>query len=442
MFVVATGPCSLSESGRCVGRPSGFDGLEQCTIRPTTSTTLTSCPIFDIQTTHIMGHDDPAGVLRVNGIAFTGTSCPTGMRVNTSTEINWASDDIVRSGGRTDGQMGTGWVICAQDRDHQIRRHCASDPCLNGGQCVDAGQGSAYTCICTNHWSGENCGDCIGYDPEMCRTQVPTFVVHSGPCTVENGGRCVGRPNGYGGESCAISITMDTTLEACPIFSTERCENFGGYCPNRLLVDGTTFADQNCPIGTLLTTDSTITWWSDGSYRTGRFRVYGWEICAVWDTMSAVGRRVQADREIRPAQSTDDSCRYAADGECDEPRYCAVGTDCSDCGGCVTAEPATEPLGPGGPGRTAPSGCHELRCGSIPDWNRRGRCTETSRCADDLELNEVGCCADTAVAGFQRVKPDTCVGRHTRRCSLYLLTPAIFCYVSQQVQRVGRARPR
>eukprot|EP01052_Picozoa_sp_SAG31_P012653 SAG31_NODE_745_length_12408_cov_4.755057_2_plen_200_part_00 len=84
-----------------------------------------------------------------------------------------------------------------------------------------------------------------------------------------------------------------------------------------------------------------------------------------------------------------------------------------------------------------PSGCHELRCG-----RGRGRCTETSRCADDLELNEVGCCADTAVAGFQRVKPDTCVGRHTRRCSLYLLTPAIFCYVSQQVQRVGRARPR
>lgn len=27
-----------------------------------------------------------------------------------------------------------------------------------------------------------------------------------------------------------------------------------------------------------------------------------------------------------------DSCRYARDGECDEPQYCAVGTDSSDCG--------------------------------------------------------------------------------------------------------------
>jgi len=25
------------------------------------------------------------------------------------------------------------------------------------------------------------------------------------------------------------------------------------------------------------------------------------------------------------------SCRYAFDGECDEPRYCAVGTDTFDC---------------------------------------------------------------------------------------------------------------
>eukprot|EP01050_Picozoa_sp_SAG11_P019575 SAG11_NODE_3142_length_2656_cov_3.797028_3_plen_188_part_01 len=27
---------------------------------------------------------------------------------------------------------------------------------------------------------------------------------------------------------------------------------------------------------------------------------------------------------------TMDTCRYALDGECDEPRYCALGTDCTD----------------------------------------------------------------------------------------------------------------
>ena len=29
-----------------------------------------------------------------------------------------------------------------------------------------------------------------------------------------------------------------------------------------------------------------------------------------------------------------DSCRYANDGECDEPNYCSSGTDCSDCRSC------------------------------------------------------------------------------------------------------------
>lgn len=35
-----------------------------------------------------------------------------------------------------------------------------------------------------------------------------------------------------------------------------------------------------------------------------------------------------------PAPPADDSCRYANDGECDEPQYCSTGTDCSDCQTC------------------------------------------------------------------------------------------------------------
>jgi hypothetical protein len=31
--------------------------------------------------------------------------------------------------------------------------------------------------------------------------------------------------------------------------------------------------------------------------------------------------------ELQP----DDSCRYANDGECDEPKYCITNTDASDC---------------------------------------------------------------------------------------------------------------
>eukprot|EP01050_Picozoa_sp_SAG11_P022692 SAG11_NODE_4356_length_1934_cov_1.372207_2_plen_138_part_00 len=44
--------------------------------------------------------------------------------------------------------------------------------------------------------------------------------------------------------------------------------------------------------------------------------------------------------ELGPVLSqmgADNSCRYAHDGRCDEPpysNYCAIGTDCSDCGNC------------------------------------------------------------------------------------------------------------
>lgn len=31
----------------------------------------------------------------------------------------------------------------------------------------------------------------------------------------------------------------------------------------------------------------------------------------------------------------DNSCRYANDGQCDEPAYCHMGTDCTDCGNCA-----------------------------------------------------------------------------------------------------------
>lgn len=33
-----------------------------------------------------------------------------------------------------------------------------------------------------------------------------------------------------------------------------------------------------------------------------------------------------------PSKAPINSCWYSKDGECDEPRYCVVGTDCADCG--------------------------------------------------------------------------------------------------------------
>ena len=40
------------------------------------------------------------------------------------------------------------------------------------------------------------------------------------------------------------------------------------------------------------------------------------------------------------ARAQDDSCRYHGDGECDEPQYCAAGTDTADCSTVLDAAPA------------------------------------------------------------------------------------------------------
>ena len=39
---------------------------------------------------------------------------------------------------------------------------------------------------------------------------------------------------------------------------------------------------------------------------------------------------------------TDDSCMWSNDGACDEPWYCADGTDCTDCGTCTGARAQVE----------------------------------------------------------------------------------------------------
>ena len=61
--------------------------------------------------------------------------------------------------------------------------------------------------------------------------------------------------------------------------------------------------------------------------------IYNFEFCCTGSS---------AARDGVPTIPQDDSCRYHDDGECDEPDYCASGTDCSDCdrcGGSGTGEP-------------------------------------------------------------------------------------------------------
>jgi hypothetical protein len=45
------------------------------------------------------------------------------------------------------------------------------------------------------------------------------FQLVSGPCTLSNDGKCVGRPQGYTeGESCIIIVATGGALAACPMF--------------------------------------------------------------------------------------------------------------------------------------------------------------------------------------------------------------------------------
>ncbi len=88
---------------------------------------------------------------------------------------------------------------------------CFSEASVHVLDTSNQGQLSAFNLLCG--------GSAMG-SPDTF--QSPQFSIVSGPCTLESGGRCVGRPAGYSdSETCQISSTKTARLEACPIFNTE-----------------------------------------------------------------------------------------------------------------------------------------------------------------------------------------------------------------------------
>jgi hypothetical protein len=58
------------------------------------------------------------------------------------------------------------------------------------------------------------------------------FFVVSGPCTTRDGGRCVGRPHGYGpNERCEIVVARGGVLGPCPVFQVRCTLSHGIHTP-------------------------------------------------------------------------------------------------------------------------------------------------------------------------------------------------------------------
>ena len=99
-------------------------------------------------------------------------------------------------------------------------------------------------------------------------TGAPKFLVLSGPCTVSESGRCVGRARGYTpDEACAIVVGGGLgVLEPCGVFDTVMDDYV-------TLPDGSRHHNADCPAGVALSPGGAVGWASDSQFQgsVGRF---------------------------------------------------------------------------------------------------------------------------------------------------------------------------
>ena len=125
-FVVTSGPCTVSDDGRCVGRPDGYMPDEQCAITVVGvggMCMLGACPVFD------MWDDD--SVTLPGGSEHYYSDCPVGTALTGGDAVAWSSNNMrqgsVGHGGYDSGcgpkgtcglpyndagGLGGGWEIC------------------------------------------------------------------------------------------------------------------------------------------------------------------------------------------------------------------------------------------------------------------------------------------------------------------------------------------
>ena len=203
-YVVNSGPCTVSESGRCVGRPAGYGANEQCAISVGGGGgRLDACGVFDM---YIVGTD---AVTLPDGTRCDHSDCPEGMVLAPGDAVSWQSDAAnqgsVGCGGCENGctakgicglpwsgcgddtcpPLGGGWQICFEDGGRVVApvSHVIITPppppppdnwcpsCCCSTWCPAMGFIANPRCATAGYLCG-TAGDCLGYhdgspDPRM-----------------------------------------------------------------------------------------------------------------------------------------------------------------------------------------------------------------------------------------------------------------------------------
>ena len=122
-FTVSSGPCAVSEGGRCVGRPGGYLPNEHCEIAVGGGGgVLGACGVFDTY------YNNGDTVTLPDGSSHGGSDCPAGAVLAAGGSVGWASDGGGQGGNLGDDNgcgakglcglpfsndgLGGGWQIC------------------------------------------------------------------------------------------------------------------------------------------------------------------------------------------------------------------------------------------------------------------------------------------------------------------------------------------
>ena len=302
------GPCTVSHSGSCVGRPSRYSASERCLISFTGAGSVESCPVFNTESNCALTRAPACAAspsllrlrpdstesaaacacaltddfLYIDGTNYDGENCPREVALTPTSTITWESDGSV---------AGDGWEICVGDGSNSCRY-------ARDGECDDGSTGG--TVYCNRGTDAEDCSSGTG----------GATSDHSNSCEYAHDNEC---DDGSIGDTAYCTCGTDADDCAASV-SSNSCE----YAHDNECDDGSTGGTRYCTCGTDADDCGSGTGGSSGT--------------------GGAAPPPPPARPPPPATSdSSNSCRYARDGECDDGStgfvaYCSRGTDAEDCG--------------------------------------------------------------------------------------------------------------